>query len=79
MKKGLWKDEGASEPTPATDEFAAKFKTVVEANVDVVKDLVLTDMRTQGKYFRFFNIWKTLVRDRDREGITVSKQCGRSW
>jgi len=54
VKKGLWKDEGAAEPTPATDEFAAKFKTVVEANVDVVKDLVLTDMRTQEKSLKKF-------------------------
>jgi len=61
IKKGYWKDEKEAEPTPATDAFAAKFKQVVEANLEYVKEIVLNDMRTQEKALKKFERVKDIM------------------
>lgn len=61
MKKGLWPDQKAAEPTPATDSFAAKFKEIVEQNMDTVKQLVLNDMRSQEKDLKKFERVKDIL------------------
>lgn len=61
VKKGLWPDQKEAEPTPATDAFAAKFKQVVESNMDFVKQTVLNDMRTQEKELKKFERVKDIL------------------
>jgi len=61
IKKGHWKDEKEAEPTPATDAFAAKFKEVVEANLEYVTEVVLNDMRTQEKGLKKFERVKDIM------------------
>jgi len=61
IKKGYWKDEKEAEPTPATDAFAAKFKEVVEANLEYVTEVVLNDMRTQEKGLKKFERVKDIM------------------
>merc|ERR1719336_1055941 len=62
MKKGLWKDEKQNEPVPGTTDFAGKFKTVVNENMEAVKEMVLNDMRTQeGDLKRFERLKDILI------------------
>jgi len=58
-KKKLWPASDTS--TPATDEFAVVFNETVQNNYDLVKELVLTDMKTQEKELKKFSRVKDIL------------------